>query len=763
MVAEGDGWVPVRDLPGNLGPEPDEFVGRPAELQALASAVRPGARVTLTGPPGVGKSRLAARFARCWAGDFPAGAWIVAVRRAAAPDEVEAAVARTVGGPPADGALVVLDGLEDGEVPASLASAAVLTTRRSAPRETGGRAIPLGPLTPEAGEALYLARHGAGDPPHVERLVDVLGGSPGAIERAARNSRIASSDGPYRGLASFRAEDADLFFGRDAEARGLAERIRSSPLLTVTGASGAGKTSLLQAGVRRFLPGRPILTMRPGTEPEGALDRLLAEAPDDGPVVLVVDQAEELVTIADLELREPFAERLVKLADGGRFTVVLAIRGDFFARLAELAPLRGRYSGSVEVVVAPGSAALREILVQPLARFAWLYEDDALVEDMVAAVADEPAALALIQFCASRLWADRAPGSGVLTRSAYERAGGVEGALAGHADEILASLTPAQRREARRVLLRLITEDRTRDPRSRADLIESAVDGAVAQAVLDRLVRSRLLSSFEAEDGDAQVEIVHEALIRHWEQLETWLQEDQESHRMHRSVEAASASWERRGHSVDLLWRGEVLAELQRWRVRTEPRLTRREDAFVLQSERAEARRVRRRWTAVAVSFVLLLTAVVGALVLWRRAEESAVAAEASAEAARLQHQLAVADRERIRGNGLAALRLSRDVLQRDPDSSAARTVLAAMVAAETATRRMESTTSDSFAPWNRQMDRFVIYEPEPWILDGSGARIAGIRADATSWQIAAWSPTATGSSAATRVASGCGPGTASR
>jgi len=53
VVAEGDGWVPVRDLPGNLGPEPDEFVGRPAELQALASAVRPGARVTLTGPPGV--------------------------------------------------------------------------------------------------------------------------------------------------------------------------------------------------------------------------------------------------------------------------------------------------------------------------------------------------------------------------------------------------------------------------------------------------------------------------------------------------------------------------------------------------------------------------------------------------------------------------------------------------------------------------------------------------------------------------------------
>lgn len=751
VVADGSGWRPVRDLPGNLGTAPDEFVGRAADLQALAAAVRPGGRVTLTGPPGVGKSRLAARYARSWAGDFPAGAWRVVVPSSASADEVAAAVSGTIGEAPVEGALVLLDGLDEGEVPAFLTPAAVLVCRRTLPAGARGRVLPLAPLDEDDAVALYRARNGAGDAVHAARLVAVLGGAPGPIERAARSSRDPSGDGPYRGLASFRVEDADLFFGRDSEARGLAERIAATSLVTVTGASGAGKTSLLQAGVRRFMPGRAILTMRPGGEPVAALDRVLAEAPVDGPVVLVVDQAEELVTIAALEARVPFAKRLVSLADDGRFTVVLAVRGDFFARLAELAPLRGLYSSSVEVVVAPGPEALREILVQPLARFGWLYEDDALVDRMVAAVADEPAALALLQFCASRLWAGRAPGTLLLTHSAYEQVGGVEGAMAAHAEETLAGFTAVQRREARRLLLRLITEERTRAPRSRTDLVESSADGTVAQAVLDRLVRSRLLSSFESEQGDAQIEIVHESLIRHWEQLERWLQEDQEGHRMHRALEAAASSWERRGHSVDLLWRGEVLAELQRWRLRTAPRLTRREDAFVLQSERAGARRTRQRWMAVGLSFVLLLSAVVGALVLWRRAEDAAVAAGKSAEVASLQHQLAVADRERIRGHGLAALRLSRDVLRRDPSAAAARTVLAAMTVGDDALLRLQSNTSDLYPPWSPSMDRFLIYEPEAWILDAAGARIAPVRADSSAWIIGAWSPD--GRSLATRDA----------
>ena len=722
VVADGAGFRPVRELPSNLPPATDVFVPRREHLHQLAAAVQTGTVVTLTGPPGIGKTRLATRFARSWAGDFPGGTWLVRPGEELPPDLRDA--------------LVILDAA-DGPPPAGLEHTAVLVTRRVARPDSRGRVVPLDPLTPEESAALYAAREGAGAPAHVARLMDVLGGQPGPIERAARASRgVGLGDGPYRGLESFRAEDADLFFGRDAEARSLAERMLDTPLLTVTGPSGAGKSSLLQAGVRRFLPGRPILTMRPGVEPLSALERVLDTAPA-GPAVLVVDQAEELVTITALEHRQHFGARLVALADAGRFTVVLSVRGDFFARLAELESLRGRYSRTVEVVVTPGPGALREILVQPLARFGALYEDDALVDAMVAAVEGEPSALALLQFCASRLWTGR--DGLVLTRAAYDAIGGVEGALAGHADEVVAGFTPVQRREARRILLRLITEDLTREPRPRSDLVESAPDPEAAQAVLDQLVRSRLLATAESADGGAVVEIVHEALIRHWDQLAGWLQEDREGHRTRRALAAAVGSWERRGRSPDLLWRGEVLAELRRWRRRTEPRLTRLEDAFVEASERAHRSRIRRRRAIVAAAFLTVIVGAVGALVLWQRAEDAAQAAELSAADARNQHQIAVADRERITGNGLNALRLARDVLNRDPTATAARTVLGAMVVPETAALRLQ-TTSDQWPPWNKQMDRFVVHEPETVIRGAKGELIARIDADSSRWRIARWS-----------------------
>ena len=58
---------------------------------------------------------------------------------------------------------------------------------------------------------------------------------------------------PYRGLAAFEEHDAALFFGREAAAAQVLERISrqaaGAGLLVVTGVSGAGKSSLLRAGV----------------------------------------------------------------------------------------------------------------------------------------------------------------------------------------------------------------------------------------------------------------------------------------------------------------------------------------------------------------------------------------------------------------------------------------------------------------------------------------------------------------------------------
>jgi hypothetical protein len=68
--------------------------------------------------------------------------------------------------------------------------------------------------------------------------------------------REASANKPYKGPESFEVEDAELFFGRESEARELTARILSSRITVLYAASGAGKTSLLNARIIPTLEAR---------------------------------------------------------------------------------------------------------------------------------------------------------------------------------------------------------------------------------------------------------------------------------------------------------------------------------------------------------------------------------------------------------------------------------------------------------------------------------------------------------------------------
>lgn len=95
---------------------------------------------------------------------------------------------------------------------------------------------------------------------------------------------------PYRGLASYRQEDARWFFGRERSTKALVELLRSASetgtggLVMLVGASGAGKSSLLNAGLVTALEegaldgdgeagDRPILQLVPGADPLAELTR----------------------------------------------------------------------------------------------------------------------------------------------------------------------------------------------------------------------------------------------------------------------------------------------------------------------------------------------------------------------------------------------------------------------------------------------------------------------------------------------------------
>ena len=77
---------------------------------------------------------------------------------------------------------------------------------------------------------------------------------------------------PYPGLASFDEGDAEYFFGREAEVEAVWTKLQSAQLLGIIGASGAGKSSFIGAGL---IPSKPdgwvVARCTPG---DGALDSL---------------------------------------------------------------------------------------------------------------------------------------------------------------------------------------------------------------------------------------------------------------------------------------------------------------------------------------------------------------------------------------------------------------------------------------------------------------------------------------------------------
>jgi predicted ATPase/DNA-binding winged helix-turn-helix (wHTH) protein len=220
---------PERPAPGGRGlpPEPDRFFGRGAELEALLTMLEEGARrITVVGPPGVGKTRLARRAGRAWLErrptPWPPGGvvWVDCARcvdlddlldaalaaageqdgaePAAAPDALAAGRALAAGGP----ALVVLDNLEQAcEAAARLVSAwaalpalAVLGTSREPLEVAGERCLALGPLPGDEAAALLVDRTAArrqgavdplGDRAELAAICGLLDGLPLALELAA--------------------------------------------------------------------------------------------------------------------------------------------------------------------------------------------------------------------------------------------------------------------------------------------------------------------------------------------------------------------------------------------------------------------------------------------------------------------------------------------------------------------------------------------------------------------------------------------------
>ena len=431
---------------------------------------------------------------------------------------------------------------------------------------------------------------------------------------------VLEGECPYRGLESFEKVHARFFFGRERLTQELIFRLRPSPsgqenrFLTILGASGSGKSSLARAGLvpaleRGELEGSaewPVAILKPGSDPleslsvalakldggkptavavQGLMSALRAEentlhlttrlalsdAPTSRRIVLLIDQFEEIFTLCeDEKARKALIANLIYAATitGGRTVVVLTMRADFYGKCGPYSALAAAMSDH-QLLVGPMTEEEIRLAIEQPALLAGGEFDRGLVDILLRDVEGRPAALPLLQFALTELWQRR--DGRRLTAEAYRAIGGLEGALKNRADDVLKTFDADQRELCRRIFLSLTQPgEGTEDTKRRAsfgELVAAGTDAGAVESVIGRLADARLITTGQDPNDPSKnsVEVAHEALIRGWSQLRTWVDSDRQGLRTHRRLTESAVEWEQHGRAPDFLFTGARLATTREW------------------------------------------------------------------------------------------------------------------------------------------------------------------------------------------------------
>jgi serine/threonine protein kinase/WD40 repeat protein/predicted nucleic acid-binding Zn-ribbon protein len=431
---------------------------------------------------------------------------------------------------------------------------------------------------------------------------------------------------PYKGLRAFQEADSADFFGRDDLIQLLLDRMAevhpASRFLSVIGASGSGKSSVVKAGVvpairRGALRDSEkwfVVEMVPGTEPvrqleaallsvalrppvrlyellksntDGlvwAIDRIMGNV--EAELLLIIDQFEEVFTSVTDEAERVHFLSLIRnavLAPDSRVRVLITLRADFTDRPLEYVEFGELMRQRTEFVLPLSAQEIERAIAGPAQRVGLVVETD-LIAAIVADVQEEPGALPLLQYALTEVFERREENR--LTLRAYKASGGVLGALARRAEEVYVQMNDAQKRITRQMFLRLVTlgegtEDTRRRSR-RSEIAEVVKDNQGLQEVLNQYGQYRLLTfDFEPGTREPTLEVAHEALIREWQTLRNWLDNSRADVRLQRVLAGEANEWENSRRDSSFLLSGGRLVTYEEWLQSTDLALTQREQAYI--------------------------------------------------------------------------------------------------------------------------------------------------------------------------------------
>lgn len=534
-----------------------------------------------------------------------------------------------------------------------------------------------------------VREHSRNPPRQVRETLLRAGWWRGAYERAlAESGRVDAGNGQqpqivYQGLAPYGRHDAKRFFGRGPAIESLRTRIdalfrsRAPGVLVVLGPSGIGKSSLLAAGLLPALERHgldsvpeaaawPAAVITPGPDPLAALAEALGppghssspvvdtEASAAGrPMFLVVDQFEEVFTV-DEDRRQRFVTALVDAATPRADSttpavparpaavVLIACRNDFYPDLRRLAPLKSALDAPFNLDPLT-SDELSEAIKEPARRAGITIGNDLvtrlLADSGVISGGTVDGQLPLISHVLALM-----NQSGPMTVRAYERVGGLDGAVAHTATQAWERLQAAGVGDtALALLVRMVRvgDHHSQDTHQRLDRHDVApLEGPTAQA-LDVLAAARLITV-----GEDTVQITHEALWRAWPLLRDAIDSERTDHVRRQAIDRSARIWDEAGRPDEQLYRGTLLSDAHRVTTRSASGavsvtgITREFLAAADEQERRFARRrhrVRGAVTAV-VAVIAALAVIAGHQAVTRyQSQQRAILAEVKAHAKALQ------------------------------------------------------------------------------------------------------------------------------
>ncbi|MCC3582630.1 AAA family ATPase [Microcoleus sp. PH2017_30_WIL_O_A] len=381
-------------------------------------------------------------------------------------------------------------------------------------------------------------------------------------------------------MSAFTEKDKDLFFGREEFVEQLVEAVKQHPLVPVIGASGSGKSSVVFAGLIPRLRAEGtwlIQFFRPQSQPfyglASALVRLLKPELDEiqqpgraaelagemnqgklmlsqvvasilerNPgkrILLVIDQFEELYK-PDVkeEDQHNFLDQIlnaIKEQHNCNFTLLLTLRADFIPLALLYQPFGEAWSNAKHKwLLSMNRQELEAVIEKPVEGKVKIAAK--LTERILNAVEGKAGNLPLLEFALTELWLKQVDYE--LTHQVYEEIGGVENALAEHAQKQYDALNQTEQLKAKQIFIQLVYPGQgTEDTRRLATRSEVGTDNwnVVAKLADARLVvtGSRTLETTPTADfqesnsaSEETVEVIHETLITKWNILKDWIDGD---------------------------------------------------------------------------------------------------------------------------------------------------------------------------------------------------------------------------------------------